>query len=50
MMSMRLEDEFRSRAVTRGGVMMLKPADAIALVQRCKERGVTHGSESRGTG
>lgn len=31
------EAEFRAKGVVRGGELMLRPADAIAFVRRCRE-------------
>jgi hypothetical protein len=36
----RIEDEFRSAGALRGGVLLLRPHDAIRMVQRCRERQV----------
>jgi hypothetical protein len=36
----RIEDEFRNMGTFRGGVLMLRPHDAIRMVQRCRERQV----------
>ncbi len=33
----RVQDEFRTVGVTRGGLLMLRPADAIQMVRRCRE-------------
>ena len=35
-----VEEAFRSRARIVGGVVLLKPADAIELVASCKEKGI----------
>lgn len=36
----RLEKEFASKGIRRGGILFLRPADAIELVSRCKERNI----------
>jgi hypothetical protein len=34
----KVEEEFRGRAIVRGGVLLLHPADALELVRTCRER------------
>lgn len=36
----RVQDEFQSVGVVRGSVFMLRPSDAMDMIQRCKELGV----------
>jgi hypothetical protein len=40
MVTMRIQEEFRARAIIRCGTLLLKPADAIEMVRRCRERGI----------
>lgn len=35
-----VEEEFRELGVLRGNLLMLRPADAIVFIRRCRERGV----------
>jgi len=36
----RVEDEFRPVGVIKGGLLMLRPSDALKMVHRCRERGI----------
>ena len=35
-----IEEAFRPRGVSRGGLLMLRPLDAVAMVRQAKEQGV----------
>lgn len=35
-----IEQEFLAKATVRGGILLLKLGDALAMVQRCRELGV----------
>jgi hypothetical protein len=34
----RIEDDFRSRGLVDGGLLMLRPSDAIKLVRACRDQ------------
>ena len=39
-----IEEEFRNKGILRGRTLHFRPEDAIAVVRRCRERGIAiHG-------
>ncbi|MEM8949566.1 MAG: hypothetical protein AAGA21_00730 [Pseudomonadota bacterium] len=35
-----IEQEFRAKGEQRGGVLLLTPADAVAMIRRCREENI----------